>query len=259
MDNTSCNKIRYSPTVSIITVTYNAAEDLEKTIQSVIEQTYKNIEFIIIDGNSSDQTRWIIEKFSEGIDKIVSEPDNGIYDAMNKGISLASGKYLHFLNAGDYFCNENSLELLLESAGCEYDVIYGDIMLVQVDGRERHHKAMEFTLSNLMKFGTGVLCHQAMLVSRDIASLYAVKYTYKGELNWYFDIFENKKEVSFFHHDEPFVYYFLGGIGHKNFIRNRIEWYTVLLRRFGLNSVINSQFIKFIYNDFRNRYVLSKR
>ena len=89
------------PKFSIITVTYNAEKVLEDTIQSVITQSYKNVEYIIVDGGSKDGTLGIIEKYRQHIAHLVSEPDKGLYDAMNKGIGLATGDYLCFLNAGD--------------------------------------------------------------------------------------------------------------------------------------------------------------
>ena len=89
------------PKFSIITVTYNAGKVLEDTIQSVIFQTYRNVEYIIVDGGSTDHTLEVANKYSDRISKIISEPDKGLYDAMNKGIRLATGDYLCFLNAGD--------------------------------------------------------------------------------------------------------------------------------------------------------------
>ena len=88
------------PKFSIITVTYNAAKVLEDTIQSIVTQTYKNLEYIIVDGGSTDETLDIIHKYQEHITTVISEPDQGLYDAMNKGIKLATGDYLCFLNAG---------------------------------------------------------------------------------------------------------------------------------------------------------------
>ena len=93
-----------NPLVSIITVVYNAEEFLEETILSVLNQDYKNIEYIIIDGGSTDLTLDIIKKYHEKIDIFVSEDDKGIFDAMNKGIGLANGEWLNFLNAGDVLC-----------------------------------------------------------------------------------------------------------------------------------------------------------
>lgn len=245
----------YCPTISIITVTYNAEEQLQKTVNSVINQTYKNIEFIIIDGASTDNTIEILKKFNNSIDYWVSEPDSGIYDAMNKGLTAATGDYVQFLNAGDYFFNEESLKTIIKAAKTQHDVIYADIMLVDADGVScHHHKAMDFTLEKLKMFGTGVLCHQSMLVSRDIAPMYNRKYRYKGELNWYFDICSQKRELRYFHFKDTLIYYFLGGIGYNNFLSNRFEWYKTLYSRFGIRSIINKQFLSFIYNDFQNRY-----
>jgi Glycosyltransferases involved in cell wall biogenesis len=94
---------RPDPRFSIITVTYNAEKVIEKTIQSIVGQTYKNYEYIIIDGASKDSTLAIIDKYRDNVNKLISEPDKGLYDAMNKGIAAASGDYLCFLNAGDIF------------------------------------------------------------------------------------------------------------------------------------------------------------
>lgn len=90
---------------SVITVCYNSEKTIEKTLQSIKDQTYRNIEYIIIDGGSTDKTLDIVDKYKEIVDKLVSEPDNGIYDAMNKGLSLATGDYIGFLNSDDYYTN----------------------------------------------------------------------------------------------------------------------------------------------------------
>lgn len=102
--------MEYNNKITIITVCYNALSDLEMTINSVINQTYKDIEYIIIDGGSTDGSLDIIYKYKRYISKWISEPDNGIYDAMNKGIGLATGKWINFMNAGDTFVNSKVLE-----------------------------------------------------------------------------------------------------------------------------------------------------
>jgi glycosyltransferase involved in cell wall biosynthesis len=96
--------------VSIITVCFDAEDDIEKTIQSVLNQTYNDIEYIIVDGKSTDGTMDIIKIYENRISKIICEPDKGIYDAMNKGIRAATGDVLYFLNAGDRLCDGNIIE-----------------------------------------------------------------------------------------------------------------------------------------------------
>lgn len=242
------------PKISIITVTYNSAPLLEQTLASIAGQSYDNIEFLVIDGKSTDNTSEVLEQYGESIAYCVSEPDAGIYDAMNKGLKAASGDYVLFLNAGDYFCSDSSLENIVSAAPGPVDVLYGDIQLVETNGNMRHHRGLLFSHENLLKYGTGVLCHQAILVRREIAPFYNTRYAYKAELNWYFDILQNKPDLSIFHYGEPLVYYFLGGKGYQHFFRNRLEWYMLLMKRFGIRAVFNRQFLKFICKDFQNRY-----
>ena len=251
---------RFNPMVSIVTVTLNARKHLEKTVQSIIGQTYENIEFIIIDGASKDGTMDVVRKYKGSVDHWVSEPDQGIYDAMNKGLSAATGDYVQFLNAGDYFVHDDSLENMINAAGAHHHVIYGDIMLRDLDGASsHHHKAKEFNLEQLKMYGTAVLCHQSMLVNRDIAPEYDISYKYKGELNWYFDICMQNKELNCFHFKHPLVHYGLDGVGYINFLTNRMEWYRLMVSRFGWPSVMNRQFLSFIYYDFNNRYAFLRK
>jgi glycosyltransferase involved in cell wall biosynthesis len=105
---------RKSTLISIITITLNAEKYLEQTIQSVLNQTYKYIEYIVVDGGSTDRTVEIINKYKNQIDHFISENDKGIADAMNKGVALATGDYIVFLHADDYFKNDSSLEKALE-------------------------------------------------------------------------------------------------------------------------------------------------
>lgn len=101
--------------LSIITINYNDAKGLEKTIKSVISQTYKNYEYIVIDGDSKDGSKGVIEKYNDNINVAISEPDSGTYNAMNKGASFAKGEYLLFLNSGDNLYNDSVLHELFET------------------------------------------------------------------------------------------------------------------------------------------------
>jgi glycosyltransferase involved in cell wall biosynthesis len=98
--------------ISIITVCYNAEDSIVRTIESVLSQKYNGYEYVVIDGSSSDSTNSIIQKYKRCINTIISEPDNGIYDAMNKGIKKAKGQYIYFLNAGDVFIHDRVLHLI---------------------------------------------------------------------------------------------------------------------------------------------------
>lgn len=113
--------------ISIITVTYNAKSVIENTILSVINQSYKNFEYIVIDGASSDGTTQIIKKYSQYIHQWISEKDNGLYDAMNKGIEMSTGDWIFFINAGDYFTSTEVLKNIFENENHEnIDVLYGN-------------------------------------------------------------------------------------------------------------------------------------
>ena len=126
------NNNHIHPRFSIITVTYNAEKALEETIQSIISQTYKDIEYIIVDGGSKDRTLSIIEKYKSHIAKVVSEPDKGLYDAMNKGLKMATGDYVCFLNAGDSLHEDETVTMMVKSIEKNQfpDVIYGETAIV---------------------------------------------------------------------------------------------------------------------------------
>ena len=115
------------PLISVVTICYNAKNDLEKTILSVLSQTYQDIEYIIIDGGSTDGTVDIIHKYSERLFYWISEPDKGIYDAMNKGMDRATGSWINFMNAGDTFCDNEVIKTIFGYNDLsDYSVIYGD-------------------------------------------------------------------------------------------------------------------------------------
>lgn len=102
--------MKEAPKISIVTVTYNCKATVEKTIQNVLKQTYPNLEYIVIDGGSTDGTKEIIERYADRLAHFVSEPDKGIYDAMNKGIQAATGEWILFRNAGDFFLDPTTVE-----------------------------------------------------------------------------------------------------------------------------------------------------
>jgi glycosyltransferase involved in cell wall biosynthesis len=151
------------PKISVVTVCRNEERSIEGTLQSVLQQTYLNLEYIVIDGQSTDRTREIIEKHLENIDYYVSEADAGTYDAMNKAIKHSNGDYLFFLNGGDKLYSDDSLQLLIENSKGE-DIIYGDLVVEHPDGNDIrvHHSSH----TSYLKFVTGTIPHPASMVKR---------------------------------------------------------------------------------------------
>lgn len=158
--------------ISIVTINFNNKEGLEKTIESVIRQTYNNIEFIVIDGGSNDGSKDIIEKYKDNISYWVSEPDKGIYHAMNKGIRVAQGEYLYFLNSGDYFTSDEVLSQIWVENRSEAFVC-GNLIWDKKDRKERDagYKTRDWLFS-LYDIYSGFLSHQAFFIRRDMFDKY---------------------------------------------------------------------------------------
>jgi glycosyltransferase involved in cell wall biosynthesis len=178
------------PTFSIITVTYNAAATIEATLLSVRQQTYRHFEHLIIDGASKDKTLYIIYKYKDDTIKVFSEPDKGLYDAMNKGIRMASCDYLCFLNAGDTFHEVDTLEKIANTIATTPDelpsILYGETAIVNAERQFLHmrrHKAPD--VLTWKSFQQGMLvCHQAFLVKRTLAEPYNLQYKYSSDFDW---------------------------------------------------------------------------
>lgn len=178
------------PTFSIITVTYNAAATIEATLISVRQQTYRHLEHLIIDGASKDNTLYIINKYKDDIIKVISEPDKGLYDAMNKGIQMASGDYLCFLNAGDTFHDVDTLEKIANTICTSSNelpsILYGETAIVNAKRQFLHmrcHKSPN--VLTWKSFQQGMLvCHQAFFVRRTIAEPYDLQYKYSSDFDW---------------------------------------------------------------------------
>lgn len=161
------------PLITIITVNLNNLEGLRKTMKSVFEQSWQEFEYIIIDGGSSDGSSEFIEAKKDKIDYWVSEPDKGIYNAMNKGIKVANGEYLLFLNSGDWFCNEKVLENVFDKLGT-CDVLYGNMIKVFPDGREILDRGVNVEEISLKTFIEGNLNHQVTFLSKNIFKKYGL-------------------------------------------------------------------------------------
>ena len=174
--------MRQDPKVSIITVVYNGVTHLEQTINSVINQTYNNIEYIIIDGGSTDGTVELIKKYDKHIDYWVSEKDSGIYDAMNKGIAEATGEIVGLINADDWYETDAVAQVIETFVNSNADVVHGSMNIVKENGNSFMKKA-ELDLSHLKK---GMLLnHPTTFIKRGVYESYGSFNTqYKIAADW---------------------------------------------------------------------------
>ena len=183
-------KNEQKPLVSIITVCFNSERTIEDTILSVINQTYPNIEYIIIDGGSTDNTLDIIKRYEKYITTWISEPDEGIYDAMNKGLSISNGTYVFFLNSDDLFYSRETINQIINKNTVSYDVIYGDVILCSEDlafvSKQQNKKR---TLRKILK---KTICHQAIFAKKkvfDKTGIFNTKYKIHADFDWQLKVF----------------------------------------------------------------------
>lgn len=231
-----------TPKFSIITVTYNAEAVLEDTIQSVISQTYHHVEYIIVDGASKDGTLSIIDRYKDRITRIVSEPDKGLYDAMNKGIRLATGDYLCFLNAGDSFHEDDTLQQMVHSiSGSELpDVLYGETALVDKEGhfiRMRRLSAPEALTWRSFKQGM-LVCHQAFFARRELAleEPYDLHYRFSADFDWCIRIMKKAKVLHNTH--LTLIDYLSEGMTTRNHKASLKERFRIMVKHYGLVSTV---------------------
>ena len=185
--------------ISIITVCYNEAATIEKTFKSIFSQSYTNIESIVIDGGSTDGTLDIIEKYKDKIAYFVSEPDEGIYNAMNKGIKASSGEVLYFLNANDTLYSEDVIENVINTFKKEHSAfVYGNINLIYPAKNEikKHNKGINYHILLNQQ-----ICHQAVFYKKslfDKFGLYDENFSIAADHDFNMKILTNKKTKTFY-------------------------------------------------------------
>jgi glycosyltransferase involved in cell wall biosynthesis len=227
------------PKLSIITITYQAEAFLERTFKSVFEQDCADeIDYIVVDGASKDQTLEIIETNKKQINQFISEKDKGIYDAMNKGMQLAKGDYILFLNAGDAFASAATLKNILKELVKNPDVLYGEAVFVNKEGQHlglRSEVTPHRLPTNLtwrdFKFGM-LVCHQAFIAKRSITPLFNLHYKLSSDIDWEIQVL--KKSSSIVKSDAPICHYLMGGASVQNLKQSWEERYAVLKSHFGL-------------------------
>lgn len=223
------------PLFSIITVTYNAASTLPPTIASVMEQTCDLYEMIVVDGASTDGTLDLLREYTNANLRWISEPDKGIYDAMNKGIAMAEGEYVIFLNAGDRFASAETLQLLADAAMDDDfpGIIYGQTDIVDSDGRvlgPRHLRAPEVLTLDSFKDGMTV-CHQAFVALRKITGFYNLDYRFSADYDWCIRCLQHSRRNHYV--DETIIHYLSEGMTTANMKASLRERFNIMCRYFG--------------------------
>ena len=240
------------PVVSIITVVYNAKNHLAKTIKSVRDQKafYPHIEYIVVDGASKDGTLELIHQNEDLISRWISEPDKGIYDAMNKGLAMASGSFVWFLNAGDLIYSER---FLLDMFGQDSpddatedgwaDVYYGQTQLVDADWKPagmRRLRAPEVLKPESFRMGM-LVCHQSVIVRRAIAEPYDMRYRCSADYNWVLQALEKARRIA--NTRQIVSCYLKGGKSRQMLVLSWKERFRIMRLHFGLLATLRSHFL----------------
>ena len=233
------------PLISVITVTYNAASVIDKTMKSLDIQTFKDFEHLVIDGKSKDDTLKIINHFSLPQTHIISESDKGLYDAMNKGLRLAKGKFVLFLNAGDAFHSNDTLSNYAEQAKKNADIIYGDTVIVSPEGEVLgpRHLSVPDKLTN-KSFANGMLiCHQAFMIKKELASEYNLRYRFSADYDWCIRSIKKSNPSKRINLNQVTIEYLSEGLTDKNKWKSLRERFKIMSHHYG--------FIPTLFNHFR--------
>lgn len=257
-----------APLISVITITYNAASVIRPTLQSLNSQTFRNFEHLVIDGASKDDTVSIVRGMCP--DSIIrSEPDRGLYDAMNKGLRAAKGKYLLFLNAGDALHTPDTLRHYADAARLNgknplnadenadsrqlyADIIYGDTIVVDSDRnfvKPRHLSVPERL--TFRSFANGMLvCHQAFMVRRDLAPEYDLQYRFSADYEWTLRCLKATDPDHNVNLHTVTIDYLSDGMTDKNHSASLKERYRIMCRYYGTIPTL-LRHIRFLLRHFR--------
>ena len=246
----------FTPRISIITVVFNGSSVIGRTIESVRVQNFENIEYIVIDGGSDDGTLEIIKNNNDIITSWISEPDKGIYDAMNKGLKKATGDYVWFLNAGDEIYSPGTLSKVFSLA--EADAYYGDVGYIDEKGDTLGTRTLktpppELTWREMIK--GMVVSHQSFIVKRDRAAHYDLRYKYVADVDWMISTL--KKCESVLNTNMTLSKFLVGGFSKKNIIKSNKERFTILRKHFDLLEVLKSHLL--LSKDFIKYYLSNKK
>ncbi len=234
-----------SPKLTVITIVYNNAASIERTVLSVLNQTHPNIEYIIIDGASTDGTLNIIKKYEDRLAKLISEKDKGIYDAMNKGLALATGDYVLFMNSGDEVYDSQTVEKVFATSQ-NADIYYGETEMFDENWNslgQRRHKAPENFTWKSFKYGMNI-SHQAIYIKRSLTEPYDLKYKYSADIDWIIKI--AKKASNIVNTHLYVAKYLVGGMSKQKHRESLKERFEIFSHYYGfVANVVNHIFIAF--------------
>lgn len=227
----------FNPKLSIITIVYNNAADIERTMLSVLNQTYPNIEYIVIDGASSDGTLAIIQKYQDRISRLISEKDKGIYNAMNKGIKLATGDYLLFMNSGDeLFATDTVEKVFATEPGA--DIYYGETEIINSKGEsmgQRRHKTPETFTWRGFNLGMSI-SHQAIYIKRSLIEPYDETYLLSADIDWIIRAAKKAKKIV---NTRMYVAkYLFGGMSKQKHKQSLVERFHIMRKHYGLLATL---------------------
>lgn len=229
-----------TPLISIITITFNAESQLPPTMESVAQQTFQDFEHIIVDGASKDSTLEVARRLGTDSLRILSEPDNGLYDAMNKGLRLAKGSYVLFLNAGDAFHSAGVLAAYAEAAKKKPDIVYADTVIVDKDRKvsgPRHLSAPD--ILSFESFSKGMLvCHQAFMVRRSLAPFYDTAYRFSADYDWTVKCIRKSAPGRCINLHTVAIDYLSDGMTDHNKIPSLRERFDIMCRHYGTGKTV---------------------
>ncbi len=235
--------------ITLVTVTYNAVQTIERTLRSVEEQTSKEFEHVIIDGASTDGTIETVRRYQSrmpaGRVVVMTEPDGGLYDAMNKGLRLARGEYVCFLNAGDKLHSTDTLQHVMDcihKSKKSVGVIYGNTDIVDEMGHFlRKRRLQPPTQLTWRSFKQGMLvCHQAFYVHRSIAQMYDLKYRFSADFDWCIRCMKvgESRGMPNVELKEPLCDYLAEGMTTTNHKASLWERFSIMQKHYGTGSTI---------------------
>lgn len=231
-----------APKISVITVVFNGEHEIKRTIESVLSQSWEQMEYIIIDGLSTDSTMDVIAAY-KGIDRVISEPDEGLYDAMNKGLKAATGDYVWFINSGDEIYAKDTVEKIFSGLEELPDVIYGGTMIIDEEQNEvgdRRLKPPEKLTWKSFRQGM-VVCHQSLLVKRELAPEYNLGYRLSGDIDW---AIRATRDAGIIHNANQILARFLeGGLTNQNIKAGLKERFRIMSGFYGTIPTLLRHFL----------------